>query len=152
MDETKLKHRLLDVCREYVTARIGSAVQAMNFAQEAANEESKSSAGDKYETGRSLMQIEREKAAHQVEEALKLKRVLDHIDPSSIHDKIALGSIVLTPTLRIFIAIGAGKINMNGDEFWVITPSSPVGKSLTGLGVNEKFTFSKQVHIITKIF
>ena len=48
-------------------------------AQQAANEEGKSSAGDKYETGRAMMQIERDKAAQQLDEALKLKNIIDHI-------------------------------------------------------------------------
>ena len=48
-------------------------------AQEAANEEGKSSVGDKYETGRAMMQIERDKAAQQLDEALKLKNIIDQI-------------------------------------------------------------------------
>ena len=64
-----LKHELILRCHQYADSRIATARQAMSEAQTAANEESKSSIGDKYETGRSMMQIEGEKAAHQLAEA-----------------------------------------------------------------------------------
>ncbi|MDB5240215.1 MAG: hypothetical protein JWP57_840, partial [Spirosoma sp.] len=47
-----LKQALHARCRHYVQQRIDTARQAMEAAQESANSESKSSAGDKYETGR----------------------------------------------------------------------------------------------------
>ena len=47
----------------------------MANAQESANAEEKSSAGDKYETGRAMMQIERDKAAQQLNESMKLEIV-----------------------------------------------------------------------------
>ena len=76
----------------------------MRNAQEAANEESKSSAGDKYETGRAMMQIERDNAAAQLDEALKLKKTLSLISASENHHVISLGSIVITKTFKAFIS------------------------------------------------
>ena len=72
----------------------------MNDAQLSANEEGKSSAGDKYETGRAMMQIEREKAANQLEEALKLKRIIDQLQPDVHHEIATLGSVVITIALH----------------------------------------------------
>ncbi len=61
-----IKTRLLALCHNYVDQRITNSKQAMDDAQAAANEEGKSSAGDKYETGRAMAQIERDKAAQQL--------------------------------------------------------------------------------------
>jgi len=151
MEDSMLKHKLLDACKRYVKERIATATQAMNDAQHSANEEDKSSAGDKYETGRAMMQIERDKAAYQVEEALKLKRVVDQINPDVHHDKVSLGSVVITSTFRIYIAIGAGKTNVEGEDFLIIAPQSPLGKVLSGLKTNEQFTFNNQENTILKI-
>jgi transcription elongation GreA/GreB family factor len=151
MEESLLKRKLLDACRRYVADRIATATQAMNDAQRSANEEDKSSAGDKYETGRAMMQIERDKAAYQVEEALKLKRAIDQINPDVRHDKISLGSVVITSTLKIYIAIGAGKTNVDGEDFLIIAPQSPLGKALLMRKINEQFTFNNQVNTIVKI-
>jgi transcription elongation GreA/GreB family factor len=116
----------------------------MENAQEAANEESKSSVGDKYETGRAMMQIERDKAATQLEEALKLKTVLDQITGDGVQEKVVLGSLLVTQTKKIFIAIGIGKLAIDGDDFLVVGPASPLGKALMGLKAGDHLVFNKE--------
>ena len=83
-----LKQRLVAECKRYVASRIETANQAMINAQKAANEEDKSSVGDKYETGRAMMQIERDKAAQQLDEALKLKNIIDQLPMEKESEKI----------------------------------------------------------------
>lgn len=151
MVEATVKFKLLEACRQYVDLRLQTSTQAMNNAQEAANAEGKSSAGDKYETGRAMMQIERDTAARQVEEALKLKRVLDQIDPAIQHHKVSLGSLVITSLFRIYVTIGAGKIDIDGEQFVVVAPESPLAKTLLGKVASEHFTFNNQAHTITRI-
>jgi len=146
-----IKHKLLSHCKEYVDTRIATARQSMEHAQQAANEEGKSSVGDKYETGRAMMQIERDKAAAQLDEAVKLKTVLDQILPDVVHQKIALGSLVSTTSKRIFISIGIGKLTIDGDEFWVVGPASPLGKALMGLKANDRIVFNKESHTILQV-
>ena len=138
------KHKLLAECNRYVEARIATAKQSMTNAQNAANEEDKSSAGDKYETGRAMMQIERDKAAQQLDEALKLKVALDQILPDAVNEKVTLGSIVLTSSKKFFIGIGIGKLIVDGDEFLVIGPASPIGKALIGLRANDTIVFNNE--------
>jgi transcription elongation GreA/GreB family factor len=152
MDHNNIKLELLAACREYVGRRIATATQAMQNAQEAANEESKSSAGDKYETGRAMMQIEREKAAVQVAECHKLRQVLDQIDPATFHDKISLGSIATTERMIIFLAIGAGRMTVSGKDFLVVAPVSPIGKSLVGLKKDDQFIFNGMTDIVTGVW
>jgi len=116
----------------------------MDHAQQAANEESKSSAGDKYETGRAMMQIERDKAATQLEEALRLKAVLDQINPDVSNEKALLGSLVITSSKKIFISIGIGKFSLDGDDFLIVAPASPLGKALMGLKAKDRIVFNKE--------
>jgi hypothetical protein len=151
-NESILKHKLLDACRELIEKRIETATTAMNDAQRSANEEGKSSAGDKYETGRAMMQIERDKAANQLEEALKLKRTIDQIRPDVQHEIILPGSVVFTDLFKAFIAIGAGKINVDGEDFLVVGPQSPLGKELVGRKLNDHFQFNNRSNRIIKIF
>ena len=90
------KELLVEKCREYVSDRIAHAKEAMQEAQEAANEESKSSAGDKYNTVRALMQIETDKHARQLIEAQKLSATLDLIHIEKKYEQVELGSLVYT--------------------------------------------------------
>jgi hypothetical protein len=151
MDTQYIKKRLLLECREYVDRRIATAAQAMDQAQRSANEEGKNSAGDKYETGRAMMQIERDKAAAQLEEGLKLKAILDRINPEIRPERISLGSLVITSAFKIFVTIGIGKMNVEGEDFLVVAPSSPLGKVLMGLKTKEVFTFNSASNTIIQI-
>lgn len=151
MDLYSLKEALLSKCREYVDTRIATARQAKDEAHTAANEESKSSVGDKYETGRSMMQIEEEKALHQLAEAMKLKNVLDRILPNVKSENIVVGSLVVTDLRKIFISIGIGKLNLYDDEVLVVAPTSPLGKVLMGRSVNQRVFFNNEAMIILEI-
>lgn len=146
-----LKQQLLAECKRYVASRIATANQSMINAQEAANEEGKSSVGDKYETGRAMMQIERDKAAQQLDEALKLKNIIDHISIEPGSGKVIPGSLVITNSKKIFISIGMGKVTIDGEEFLVVAPASPLGKMLMGLKVSDEILFNKERLTILQI-
>jgi transcription elongation GreA/GreB family factor len=120
-------------------------------AQQAANEEGKSSAGDKYETGRAMMQIERDKAAQQLDEALKLKSITDQISIDAVSGKVILGSLVITNSKKIFVSIGMGKMMLDGEEFLVVAPSSPLGKALMGLKEHDEILFNKERFTVLQI-
>ncbi len=132
-------------CQQYVESRIATATRYMNDAQEAANDEQRSSAGDKYETGRAMMQIERDKAAAQLSEAFRLRNAFSQILPEINSQKIVLGSLVTTKTKKIFICIGIGKLNLEGEDILVVAPTSPLGASLMGLARNDKFNFNGEM-------
>jgi transcription elongation GreA/GreB family factor len=148
---TSLKEKLLTLCVQHVDEKIRAATEAMRNAQQAANEESKSSAGDKYETGRAMMQIERDKAATQLDEALKLKKTLSLIGASGSH-RVSLGCIVITKTFNAFIGVGPGKLTVDGIDYFVVTPMSPLGKTLSGLEVGTEFTFNNKPNCVLEIF
>jgi len=146
-----LKQELLAECKRYVASRIATANQSMIDAQEAANEEGKSSVGDKYETGRAMMQIERDKAAQQLDEAFKLKNIIDHISIEAESGNVIPGSLVITNSKKIFISIGMGKVKISGEEFLVVAPASPLGKMLMGLKVNDEILFNQERLTILQI-
>jgi transcription elongation GreA/GreB family factor len=123
----------------------------MQDAQDAANEESKSSAGDKYETGRAMMQIERDQAAVQLDEALKLKKTLSQIKANEQHNVVSLGSIVITKSFNAFIAVGPSKLKLEGKDFFIVTPMSPLGQALAGLRAGTEFTFNSKANVILEI-
>ena len=94
-----LKAKLHAMCISYVQNRMEAAVQAIDDAQQAANEETKSSAGDKYETGREMMQQEADRSQVQLNEANKLMVALskinyDNVDSDNIWDLADSGRII----------------------------------------------------------
>jgi transcription elongation GreA/GreB family factor len=151
MENLKAKQQLLRFCHDFVDHRIATASQAMTSAQQAANEEGKNSAGDKYETGRAMMQIERDQAAEQLSEAMKLKKLLDTIDIERVTGRVALGSLVVSKNMLIFLAIGIGKANVEGLEYLIVAPHSPLGKALINKGVKDEFVINGDVKSIVNI-
>jgi len=120
-------------------------------AQHAANNETKSSAGDKHETGRAMAQLETEKLTKQLGEALKLTELLHKINPQEKHQLIGLGSLVITNNGNFFISASLGNIEQNEITYYAISSVSPIGKTLIGLKPTDQFSFNKRKYIILKI-
>lgn len=148
----KIKEQLYAYCEEYASQKISHAQAAIHAAQQAANEETKSSAGDKYETGRAMMQLEKEKHATQVNEGLKLKKVLAQINPKIQLPDVQLGSLVITPQANYYIAISAGKQNIDNNTYFTISLASPIGQALKGLKVGDEAMFRQQKIKISAIW
>lgn len=64
----QIKRRLLGHCRQYIHQRLDTVTRALEEVRQAVNEETKSSAGDKHETSRVMMQLEQEKLSLQLVE------------------------------------------------------------------------------------
>jgi hypothetical protein len=143
------KQRLLEACHQFVDDRIKNAQQAMANAQDAANSEEKSSAGDKYETGRAMAQIQRNQAAEQLAGALQLKEVLNRINNEQ-QDSF-LGRLLITSKGNYFLSISAGKLAIDGIEFYAISLQSPLAKALMQAKSGQVITFQSQPYIIQEI-
>src|SRR5437879_10493688 len=110
-----LKKELHKLCINYVQKRIDTALHAINASQQAANEETKSSAGDKYETGRAMMQQEADRNQVQLNEANKLMVALNHINTGTTFKTAEPGSLVITINGKFYIAVSAGTLTFNGE-------------------------------------
>lgn len=147
-----VKEELYKLCQDYLAQRIETAQQAIAAAQEAADTETKSSAGDKYETGRTMMQLEVEKNTMQLAESLKLKHALDQINLENYSESVQAGSVVVTNEGTFFIAISIGKVTLHNDTYLIVSPASPLGSKLMGLKVNDSFTFQNRRYKLKEIF
>jgi len=147
-----IKLQLYSECSGYVEKRIAAIEKTMQEAQDSANNETKSSAGDKYETTRSMMQLDKVMNTKQLLAANSLKADLRKIDISKQHLSVQVGSLVMTSLANYFIAIGAGKMTVEGIDYFAISLTSPIGALLLGKKVGEEIIFNKQKIIIQAIF
>lgn len=138
-------------CVEYIDQRIKNIQEAYNAAGESANDETKSSAGDKHETGRAMMQLEQEKVANQLSEALELKKNISKINTNRQSKVVTVGSVVFTNRGNFYIAIPAGKIEIAAQLYFAISPASPLASKLIGLSVSQETVMNGQVYSILKI-
>lgn len=139
---TDIKEKLYRICMDYVEERIASAKQAITAARESANDDTKSSAGDKYETGREMMQQEIDRNRKQLEESQKLKLILEKIDPVKPTDIVQNGSLVSTNYGKFYISISRGQISADGCNFFAVSSVSPIGLKLMKQKAGYEFDFN----------
>ena len=147
----KLKEELYSQCQAFVDARLKAIQNTIDEIQISLTSETKSSAGDKHETGRAMLQLEREKAGQQLAEIQKLNQLLSKIDVSKTTATIGLGSIVFTTQANYFIAISAGEIKSSDQSFYAISANTPIAKLLLGKTTGDCIAFRDQVFEITKV-
>ncbi len=111
----------------------------MNDAQDAANKEQRSTAGDKYDTSRAMSQNERDMYARQLSESLQMKKALSVIDPKKACDKIAVGALVHTSRGNYYLSASCGKIEIDQVVYFAISPLTPIGQAMLGKMAGEAF-------------
>lgn len=109
--------------------------------QQDLNNETKSSAGDKYETGRAMLHIEREKIGRQLHELEQLQSLLLTINEQQQHQKAQQGSLVLTKNNLYFISVSLGKISTEDFNFYAISNNTPMAQAMLGCSSGENFVF-----------
>ena len=146
-----IKEQLYNQCLEFVETRFQTIQNTINEIQIALTSETKSSAGDKHETGRAMLQLEREKAGNQLSETQKVKEALSKINIENTSKTISLGSVVYTSKSNYFIAISAGELIVENEVFYAISPNTPIGQLLIGKINNDKIQFRNQEFIVKKL-
>lgn len=146
-----IKQRLYDYCVSAVEDKIQRAEEALRHLQSSHETESKSSMGDKYETGRAMINLEKEKVAQQLNEASKMRKLLAGLDPEKSSDKIGAGSLVVTDVANFFISVSLGRMTLEGDEYFIISPISPIGQQLLDKGVGDTLSFAGKSQKIIRI-
>ncbi|WP_405568311.1 3-oxoacyl-ACP synthase [Polaribacter sp. Asnod6-C07] len=138
-----LKQELFKQCAAFVNKRLQTVEEIISSNQKALQSETKSSAGDKHETGRAMLQLEMEKASQQLAGISLMNQILAKIDASKTSDIAHLGSIVITEKANYFLSISAGKLTAFDKDYYAVSVSSPIGKILLGKKVNEEYSFNK---------
>ncbi|WCO01759.1 GreA/GreB family elongation factor [Psychroserpens ponticola] len=151
MTKNSIKNDLYSQCQAFVDCRLKAIQKTIDEIQESLTSETKSSAGDKHETGRAMLQLEREKAGQQLAEIQKLNQLLPKIDVSNNSEIIGLGSLVYTSQANYFIAISAGELKVNNQSFYAISANTPIAKLLLGKLKNDEIIFRDQEFKIIKI-
>lgn len=143
-----MKKALHTRCLELIHERIEAIKAELSSIEESRNNETKSSAGDKYETGRAMMQMAEEKSRVQLSKTNQLRLELLEIDPENSTEQITKGSLVISDTGKYYISIGLGKVQVAEETFYCISTASPIGMKLRGKVKGDKIEFNgKQIEV-----
>ncbi|GAO43103.1 hypothetical protein [Flavihumibacter petaseus] len=151
-DMIALKKRLSRFCRETIESRIATARQAMDSAQEAANAEEKSSAGDKYETARAMGQLNKEMFARQLAGHLKELSEFNSLNTDAVHQIVTPGALLqCSGALFFFLSAGLGKQTVDGQPILFLSPHAPLAKTIINKKPGDQLTFNGRVMTIESI-
>lgn len=135
-------------CLQVVEDKINKIAVRQNGLKEALGNETKSTAGDKYETARAMLHLEQEQAAQQLAEATAQNHALLQIGMGAANTEVRLGSLVKTNKAWFFICIGLGRQVIEGQEVYVISGAAPLGKQLLGRCIGEEIRFGACIYVI----
>lgn len=139
---------------EAVKSRIAEKIQKLEKLIEetrASNNDTKSSMGDKYETGREMLQQEINNLQRQLNESLNQQSIVQKIssDPSS---KVQNGALVKTDKGLFYISASAGEIMVDQQKIMTVSAESPLAKAMYGLTEKQNFSVNNVTQKIVEIW
>lgn len=151
MKDITTKHNVYLQCEQLLDNRLARVKNYMADIQESLLSETKSSAGDKHETGRAMLQLEREKTGQQLAEIHKLKLALSSISYEERLGKVGVGSLVFTSSAHYFISVSLGALVAEHTTIYAISPETPIGQVLMGKRVGDQLSYNGNVFEIKKV-
>ena len=145
MDLSTIKHALYQHCQNTLQAQIHALKENLQSIKESRDNETKSSVGDKYETGRAMMQLEFQKVQSQLNRIKADFSELKALDINKKTSKVEKGSIVLTNQGIYFVSVSLGKVKLDDQIYFCLSSDSPIGKLLHHKKVGARVQFNSKV-------
>lgn len=146
-----LKQKIHQQYQQLVNDRVDVFQDMIAALTEDSKNDAKGSAGDKHETALSMMHIEQEKLNRKLLEVLSQKAILDKIDVNKNSKKIAIGSLVKTNNLTVYVSVALPKITIDEQNIFAISPQSPLGLKLLGNDIGFEFEINGKEYLIENI-
>ncbi|SFU27593.1 hypothetical protein SAMN05216480_101232 [Pustulibacterium marinum] len=149
-----LKSEVIAACEAIISSKLKSVQETLANLQESLFSETKSTAGDKHETGRSMVQLEMEKTGAKVLELEKELAVLDRIKKQENQQQklVRLGSLLETSNGIYFIAVSLGLVKIENHQVFAISSGAPIAKEFIGKTAGETVSFRNTSITIQTIF
>lgn len=151
MTAKEIKKELLDHCKAYIQNRFEKINQTIKDIEDSLDDESKNSAGDKHETGRAMLHIDRENAGKQLQEIESVQLLLPKVDITTTSDYVRLGSLVYTSQGVFFISISVGNVMVGKTNYICVALQAPLGELLKGATKGTMFVFRDKNYVVTSI-
>ncbi|WP_116127299.1 3-oxoacyl-ACP synthase [Lewinella sp. IMCC34183] len=151
-DPDDIKQQLHQACVADVDRRIATVRDILAGIAASRESETKSSVGDKYETGRAMLQGEEARAHAQLQQAVESRQELDGIGPERTSGRATKGSLVITDRGSYYLAVGLGKVHLDGQLYYCVSVSSPIGQVLLNRGVGETAEFNGKRLTIVAVY
>ena len=133
------KEQLFGLCLQFLQTKEGELQSALRDLQEAAAQETKSSAGDKYETGREMLQQDQNKLRSQLAHLKEQQQEILFLSRNKPSPEAGAGSIIYTQTGCFLLGPAIGKIETAQGKLMCISLRSPLGHQFEGKKKGDHF-------------
>jgi len=163
-EKKSYKAGLKQFALDLISTRIEAARSLADQAQEAANQEEKSSAGDKYETSRAMGHLQKDMHSRQQAEHARELATLHQVRVDILYSAAVAGAFIqcsdnvfpsdgsLSGSFGFFIAAGLGKQQVHDQTIIFLSPAAPLAKTLYQRRSGDSFVFNGRALLIQDIF
>lgn len=151
MKYSELKTSVLTHLESILELKVKELTSAIASSKESRDNDTKSSAGDKYETGREMMQIEINKTEIQLAKNQLMLHEVEKIRAEKVSNTISFGSMVVTNNGIYLFGLALGKIMVEGSDVFVISFASPLGKLFLNKSVKDNVNFNGKNYLIKEL-
>lgn len=149
--DRQFKERVLQVCEQQLTDKKEDCKHRIEILKDSLSNESKSTAGDKHETGRAMIHLELEKTGTQLNRIEEGIKILNRINAER-KSTASLGALVETEKGVYFISLSLGEVDLSGEKVYVVSPASPIGALLLGKKKGSKISFQGQQMTLLQLY
>ncbi|MEO9870530.1 3-oxoacyl-ACP synthase [Ekhidna sp.] len=137
--DKEFKRAVHQACEKRLEEKIVALLNEIDALKESASNETKSSMGDKYETGREMIMQERNKLGEQLDQFKKQQVILSSVNMDMNYNSVKAGSLVQAQNGTFYISVPIGELNVEGDKVFAISPLAPLSNAMMGLKRGEVF-------------
>ncbi len=150
MSDFSLKIKLLGMLKSQQREAVVNLKKVMAEAQNAANDYGPPR--DRYDSFRMQLLRKKDMFGQQLAKVIEQTDVLEKISSEKRLETVEFGALVITDKQRIFVSIGIGKIELDGECYYAISPNVPIYKAMEGLREADEFEFRNETIKIRSIY
>lgn len=150
MNSVMDKSKLLDAVKNRLTEKIQKFEKLIEDTR-ASNNDTKSSMGDKYETGREMLQQEINNLQRQLNEARNQQALLQKVNTDS-SAKVQNGALIETDKGLLYIAASVGEVILDNRKVMTVSTESPLAKAMAGLTGGQNFSLNNTSQTVKQIW
>jgi transcription elongation GreA/GreB family factor len=145
------KLRIYEACMAKLNAQLAELQSAIDKVQESIVGEENSTSGNKFETARAMGQEELDRLNQTINNAIRERNIMGQISADKKCETAQLGALITTDKKIMYLCVGIGKLDVEGQTVFAISSVSPIGQLLMGLGEGDVVTFAGKKERIVSV-
>ena len=150
MDCNSFKLEVINACKKQILDKLTILEKELKYLHYDMEEDTKSSAGDKYEVSREMANAEISKLQSQVYTMNQSMTTLNTLSTES-KPVVGMGSLIKTDKNWIFIGVSLGQIKIEDHIVMAISLSSPLAQQFEGRKIGEQIAYNAASYVIEEL-